>query len=109
MKKRKQDADKSKQFIIRQVSLILAIMVFSSILGIVRSTSDTIAADTIVTSVGDQFSGKTSKLEMNVVVKAAVTFSDIVSIVAVCIIVILLIRLILDWVPVIKEMIKKYF
>jgi hypothetical protein len=96
-----------RRLMVRQTVLIVGIIVVVSILSVIKTTANTLSADTVAESVAGQFSGKTSKLEMNVSVKSADSFSGIISAVAISIIVILGILLVLDWIPVIREMLKK--
>jgi flagellar biosynthesis protein FlhB len=96
-----------RRFIVRQVALMVGVIIIASILSVIKTTANTISADTVVESVAGQFSGKTSKLEMDVSVKSADSFSRIVSAVIILIIVVLGILLVLDWIPVIREMLNK--
>jgi beta-lactamase regulating signal transducer with metallopeptidase domain len=96
-----------RRFIVRQAALIVGLIVAASILSVIKTTANTLSADTVVESVADQFSGKTSKLEMDVSVKSADSFSGVVSAVAISIIAVLSILLVLDLIPVIRGMLKK--
>jgi hypothetical protein len=96
-----------KGFVVKQMIFVIGIVIAASVLGIVKSAANTVSADTIVESVAGQFSGRASKLEMDVAVKTANSLGGVVSIVATLIILILVILLALEWIPVVRGAFKK--
>jgi hypothetical protein len=69
--------------------------------------ANTTSADAIVNSVGGQFAGTASKLEMDMVVKSSISFSDIITVITTLILLILIILFVSGWIPFIKIVLKK--
>jgi hypothetical protein len=96
-----------RRFVLRQAALVVGIIIIASILNVIKTAANTVSADTAVESVAGQFSGRTSKLEMDVSVKSADSLSGVISAVAILIIAVLGFLLMLDWIPAIRGMLKK--
>jgi hypothetical protein len=95
-----------REFVVKQMIFVIGIVIAASALTIIKTAANTVSADTIVESVAGQFSGRASRLEMDVAVKTANSLSGVVSIVATLIILVLAVLLALEWIPVIRETFK---
>jgi hypothetical protein len=96
-----------RRFVIRQIMFVTGIIIAISILGVVETAVNTFSADTVVESAADQFSGRKSRLEMDVSIKTANSLSFVVSISAILIVLVLTVLLVLEWIPVIRRAMNK--